>query len=331
MMDSITRKGFLCFCVLAIGSASALGQRVFVVPEGQTPTLGQTYTIDAKGGEELRLEVWVENLPAGEKLKEWNVVMPCSASGGVAGSIDYPVATERIRPFVDVDHPFYVFAGLPPNGVFSSVGSCPTGMLPSFPSVFQSVYLGTGVPVTTPKYMATFTYIVTNDAEGTFTIAAAPATICGKFGTWLRKDEQGLVCFQNVQFDPITINVRLGRCCIVDQSCPQVCQEEVLQRACEDQGGRFTPDVSCAADCPPHCQLHGDVFPPSPLRGNCVVDIDDVVYMLAAFTDIDPCTNFPDTDLFPCEGPCSTVDIDDIVSVLGAFAETYDCPHPCPP
>ena len=49
--------------------------------------MGQTYTIDAKGGEELRLEVWVENLPAGEKLKEWNVVMPCSAPGGVAGSI----------------------------------------------------------------------------------------------------------------------------------------------------------------------------------------------------------------------------------------------------
>ena len=56
MIDSITRKGFLCFCVLAIGSASALGQRVFVVPEGQTPTLGQTYTIDATPARSLGRE-----------------------------------------------------------------------------------------------------------------------------------------------------------------------------------------------------------------------------------------------------------------------------------
>lgn len=79
------------------------------------------------------------------------------------------------------------------------------------------------------------------------------------------------------------------------------------------------------------CQLHGDVFPGG--QGNCVVDIDDILYLLAAFASPDPCTQFPGSNIVPCDQPCEegVVDIDDLLSVLQAFAGVYSCPHPCAP
>ncbi len=78
----------------------------------------------------------------------------------------------------------------------------------------------------------------------------------------------------------------------------------------------------------PRCQRHVDVFPVGPPQGDCVVDKDDILYMLLAYADDDPCANFPGTDLLPCESPCSRVDIDDIITALRAFAGINDCPDP---
>jgi len=90
------------------------------------------------------------------------------------------------------------------------------------------------------------------------------------------------------------------------------------------------------------CQLHGDVFPfdladPDNV-GNCVVDIDDLLVILAAFAaSPNHCASaggpFPDAvNLFPCGQACpdGVVDIDDVVAELGAFAGNFVCPHPCP-
>jgi hypothetical protein len=89
------------------------------------------------------------------------------------------------------------------------------------------------------------------------------------------------------------------------------------------------------------CQLLGDVFPfdaagpeESPV-GNCVVDIDDVLMVLGAFSAPDQCwPHFPEAvNSFPCGQVCAegVVDVDDILSTLAAFAGSYSCPHPCPP
>jgi hypothetical protein len=87
--------------------------------------------------------------------------------------------------------------------------------------------------------------------------------------------------------------------------------------------------ISCS------CRLHGDVAEPY-----CMVDLDDILYILNAFADPDPCVNFPNSNIVPCGcqsdpgflpqcNPC-VVDLDDILSVLGAFQDNYDCSHPCP-
>jgi hypothetical protein len=77
------------------------------------------------------------------------------------------------------------------------------------------------------------------------------------------------------------------------------------------------------------CQLYGDVVSPS-----CVVDIDDVLAMLGAFGNANPCVNFPDYDIAPCGGNCpggGSVDIDEVLAVLDGFAGNFACDHPCPP
>ena len=104
----------------------------------------------------------------------------------------------------------------------------------------------------------------------------------------------------------------------------------------------FGPDATiCGAPllCG-NCKLHGDVFPfdegdPDSNPGNCVVDIDDLIVILAAFAvSPDPCPDLPDTvNLFPCGQACEdgVADIDEVTSILSAFAGNYDCPHQCYP
>jgi hypothetical protein len=88
------------------------------------------------------------------------------------------------------------------------------------------------------------------------------------------------------------------------------------------------------------CRLHADVFPFSggaaddnPV-GNCVVDLDDILTILAAFAAENQCgPDFPGTvNMFPCDQVCAegVVDLDDILSTLAAFSGTFACDHPCP-
>jgi hypothetical protein len=105
---------------------------------------------------------------------------------------------------------------------------------------------------------------------------------------------------------------------------------------CSDDGDPDTIDECNGATLCVHtvdCQLHGDVFPTDPPPGNCIVDLDDVIYVLAGFASANPCVTHPGANLLPCGQPCqsSPTDLDDALSVLAAFAGDYDCSHPDPP
>jgi hypothetical protein len=69
--------------------------------------------------------------------------------------------------------------------------------------------------------------------------------------------------------------------------------------------------------------------------GNCVVDLDDILTILAAFSALNQCDPaFPNSvNAFPCGQACElgVVDLDDILSVLAAFSGTFGCAHPMPP
>ena len=74
------------------------------------------------------------------------------------------------------------------------------------------------------------------------------------------------------------------------------------------------------------CQLHADCAAPF-----CLIDLDDLLYVLGAFADADPATHFPGSDVVPCGSTSGTVDLDDILSAIAAFGGEYDCAHPCAP
>jgi hypothetical protein len=74
------------------------------------------------------------------------------------------------------------------------------------------------------------------------------------------------------------------------------------------------------------CQLHGDVAPVGPPAGNCIVNLDDILCLLAGFANAANCRS---GDIAPCGGN-GIINLDDILSGLGAFAGSYACPPPCP-
>jgi len=86
-------------------------------------------------------------------------------------------------------------------------------------------------------------------------------------------------------------------------------------------------DIGCGP-----CHLFGD-----PVEPFCAIDVDDIVYLLNAFSDADPCTNYPGANIVPCPDDCGTggtTDVDDIIAVLGAFAGDPvpdGCANACPP
>ena len=53
-----------------------------------------------------------------------------------------------------------------------------------------------------------------------------------------------------------------------------------------------------------------------------VVDVDDILYVLAGF--VDP-PNWPNADIAPCE-PDGLVDVDDILAILATFVGEPPCP-----
>jgi len=80
-------------------------------------------------------------------------------------------------------------------------------------------------------------------------------------------------------------------------------------------GGFWAIETACT------CELYGD------LVVTCVVDVDDLLYVLDSFADPN---SFPRGDIEPCGGD-GDVDVDDILVELAAFAGLSACPHPCAP
>jgi len=86
------------------------------------------------------------------------------------------------------------------------------------------------------------------------------------------------------------------------------------------QGG-FWSGAGCGS-----CVLYADVADP-----RCVVEITDLLFILAAYAAPDPCLTHPTADIFPCGQPCSIVELADVTAVLDAYAGILACVHPCAP
>jgi len=92
---------------------------------------------------------------------------------------------------------------------------------------------------------------------------------------------------------------------------------------CED-GSAFESGWTGPGE-PPHLGLYGDV------NHTGAVDVEDVLYIIGAYIDNEPCTSYPGSNLAPCGEPCEVgvVDVDDIFAVLDAFSGSYSCDNLC--
>jgi sugar lactone lactonase YvrE len=96
--------------------------------------------------------------------------------------------------------------------------------------------------------------------------------------------------------------------------------ETILTNAESLPFGMIALDLRC-------CRLYGDIYPPVDPPGDCYVDVDDLVCVVAGYGDMKLC---PSADIEPCGGD-GDVDVDELVALFAAYAGIYACPSPCPP
>ncbi len=312
-------------CVsLGLGGATAFGQTVYVAKSatGAPPTSPQTIT--ATAGDVLTLEVWVSNIPSA-KSKEFRATMPCGATrvSGFGGSIDYPAGTS---PTVnDGDgaanspaDPDYLFAGrsVPAPIKASRVGKCSAATIDNYPSITRGYLSANAVgPFSVPKYLATFTYNVSADAEGTFTVQAqldSPPACPGGFGSYLLSGAVTTTCLP-ITFVPITINVPSpGKCCATGGCALPVCSDGVTRAAC---GGAFTPFATCGGS--PTC--------PCTTGSNCSDGLACTKDVCTAGVCSNPSIPVLYADIYPCGGD-GFINALDIWAMSAIYNGTWACP-----
>ena len=320
------RKSSVLCVGLVLGSASAFGQTVFVAKTGPPPSPTPGQAITATAGETLTLEAWVQGIPTGTKLKEFRATMPCSATlgAGASGSINY---SADLTPIVYDGYdgttldPDYVFAGVARATYGQSPGKCPLSELGGYPWALRGVLTGNAVgPFPVAKYMATFTYNVSTNAEGTFTLQAqTDASTCpAAFGSYLlRNIASPPTCFLTTYTPALTINVPTpGRCCKKGGCTLPACSDGVTRYTCEhDIVGVFTPFATCGGS--PTC--------PCQTRSQC----SDGKVCTADTCSNGTCSNaginVRFADLYPCGGD-GIINALDITYAVNAFKGLPDCP-----
>lgn len=306
------RRGAVLGVGLAMGGAAAFGQTMYVIkPTGES-------SITAVGGEVLTLEVWISGNFSAEKLKEFRVTMPCSASGGTAGSIDcYASGGPKVYDGIvnsPVD-PDYVFSGISHITSGASSGKCPIGVLGGYPSAIRGVANANATAQTTPKYLATVTCTVSTNAQGTFTLAPAydSGTCPAAYGSHLLKGIATPTCYSTT-YTPITINVPTGRCCKSTGCTLPQCTPSVTQHYCQNTiGGVFTAGANCVSACP--CQTGSNCSDGNPNTS------DTCTSGVCSHGSITPVY----ADIYPCGGN-GLVDATDIAAVIDAFQGQPYCP-----
>ncbi|MFQ5413688.1 MAG: hypothetical protein ACE5E6_04435, partial [Phycisphaerae bacterium] len=165
------------FCVITMAGACALGDaRLFMLPVGVPPkasTPGTAYQITAQPGDVITYDAWLENT-APQNVKTWEVYMFCcyEADAGEVAIVSDAVDDERC------DYIFPLFQLCPPPTVghlpvTEHQGVCPPKGSYDNPHTVNiatpNPVLGETYPVVTDaRYLSTWTYEVSADAQGVF-------------------------------------------------------------------------------------------------------------------------------------------------------------------
>ena len=338
--------------------------RVFAVPVGVPPrnsTPGTAYRMTASGGEQVVFDVYVEN--TGVQVRAWQNWFDCAVTGTETGSVTFASNS------VDEHRADYIFYDLTIQyPITENQGDCEADPFDAYSqgprAANLALYFGEYPIVTEARYMSTWTFEISPDAVGVFTIR--PYCSWGD-GCW-PMDRTNLIdpylSFIGFNLDALEVDVPYGQCCDGDTCLGDYTEYDCLN----NQGGtQWNPNKSCDAGDPCGCssdedcddgdpctvdtcdsqsgactntcqvRLYGDVSPAP--NGDGTVEIYDILCVLDAAGATGDCTmimpsGFMLADIWPCWppngiGPDGAVEIMDILAVLDAADGTPGCPDPC--
>lgn len=260
MTPYVCPGGEICDPGDAGACAGAPKDCVALSPENSVP--GQNLQIQAKPGDTIAYDVWVEDTSP-TAVKTWQVWMFCgyTATAGELSFVSNVVTDLRcdyIFPFFGLCPPPTV-AHLPPT---ANQGQCPTDVTNFEPRTSNVATPNPGPPfnedfpvVTDARYLSTWTWHVSADAQGVFVLA--PKMINKGTGTVLTKilDPSDAQIDMTVDVLEVVLPVeKVGQCCNVT-----TCLGDFTESECFDmQGGTdWDPNSSCGQD-PCDCTSDAD-------------------------------------------------------------------------
>lgn len=336
-----TRRSIIPVAALAVSTASsnAMGQaRMFL----QTPTASAVTAppdgirIEAHGGDILTFWVMGERSPV--NVRGCQVMLPCQAAGGAAGTIRFVAP-----PIVNTSNPAFLYYGLGSFPVTDN-GACPAPPPPNDgnPRIATAASMTPPQPMFHPRYLGEFVYTVSWDARGEFVI-----DIPNEPGSAIRDGSDMPILFTT---SGATIVVREGQCCVHG-----ACEGVMTRAACDAVLGDWRPNQDCNDPC--ECDSDAACLDNNP----CTVDrclgalceltvtqfgnadgvgpdyptVDDLLCAIQALTDPSAC---PNADLYPpCYGD-GVYDSRDVELLRSAFSGADPCgcaaftfPPPRPP
>ncbi len=133
---------------------------MLTVPAFGVVTVSLTGPTEVYNGQTVTYKIYVSASPS-VGVRGSEMWMPCSATGGIAGSVDY-----NVPPVINTSDPDYIFRSDSSIEITNN-GSCP-GTNPKLIALLD--FVGSTTVGVTPQYLGEFVYTASVDAQGTFTI-----------------------------------------------------------------------------------------------------------------------------------------------------------------
>lgn len=304
------RKGCWCGCVVAFMATTGFSQNIFLVEldggASQTHLTGTDETVFMAVGETITVGIYLTDGVSNTPINAYQWQNPCAATplDGATGAVDYVDPSILVNRFRE-DFILLGFSGF----TDPDFGNCPAGGTPIgnprlgvTPFPFPDPRL---VGVSPAVYLGEFALTVTSGVSGeqySFAVNCVPTDLCDPewvATTFLRDENHSGEPYTAMTKDRLIIEIVE---CSVSTDC--------------DDLDVCTFDACADGQCSHDFTVYGDV------NGMGVVDLDDILCVLAGFEALGNC---PNADIWPsCTGN-GLIDMDDILSVIAAFGGADPC------
>ena len=282
-------------------TGTAFGVTMYTVPAEYTVTECE---------EVIQFEVWIDE-SGGDQVRSWQVWFDCFGPAPIADPPCAAMGTCDFLPPVHVydDDPDYIFNGIshgfPPT---ENNGDCGNVAYNPFTHGARAAnYVSVpaqGPVVTTPKYLCTWEFQVSQDACGDFEIDFFCATgdvtypnpgtgdgLCGAYPRTSIKDlDNNDIPMSTTN---LIVHVPCGQCCD-----GLTCIDEMSECLCDKAGGTWNGSKTCADPCA--CFSDADCYDSNP----CTVD--ECIATACVYTAVDCSGEGDDCNTASCDTVCDS-------------------------